>query len=121
MRVLYCLFLVLASGQLAAADQPWSVEGKFATVERLEFTITNTLDIDRENIRGWNPHFTYANIDSFAITIPRDSGFEFLLASAWSEGAVYNTPESFTAYIRKTALEYNNPLQIRFAGKQEKE
>ena len=58
---------------------------------------------------------------SFAITAPKDNSFEYLLSSAWSEGAVYNNPEDFTAYIRKTAQEYNNPLQIRFSGKQEKE
>jgi hypothetical protein len=58
---------------------------------------------------------------TFAITAPGDNSYEFLLSSAWSEGAVYNTPEEFTAYIRKTALEYNNPLLIRFTGKQEKE
>ena len=45
----------------------------------------------------------------------------FLLPLACREGAVYNNPEDFTAYICKTALEYNTPLRIHFAGKQVKE
>jgi hypothetical protein len=43
-----------------------------------------------------------------------------MLASAWSEGAVYNNKEDFTEYIRKTHQEYNNPLKVQFAGTDEK-
>jgi hypothetical protein len=50
------------------------------------------------------------------------SRFPFVLLSlASGESAVYINPEDFTAYICKTALEYNTPLRIHFAGKQEKE
>ena len=49
MRSLCFLVLILASGQLAAEESPWYTQGKFEPVERLEFTIVNTLDIDREN------------------------------------------------------------------------
>jgi len=58
---------------------------------------------------------------AFRIMAPVENSFEFMLSSAWSDGAVYNNPKDFTDYIRKTALEYNNPLQVRFAGKQDKE
>ena len=50
MRTLSCLVLILASGHLAAAEHPWYTQGKFEPVERLEFTISNTLDFDRENV-----------------------------------------------------------------------
>ena len=50
--------------------------------------------------------------------VPRHESFEYLLASAWSEGAVYNNFEEFTGYIRKTQQEYNHPLQVRFEGLQ---
>ena len=74
---------------------------------------------------GYKPEYRFVESNNgnhtFAITAPRDNTFEFLLSSAWSDGAVYNNPKDFTDYIRKTALEYNNPLQIRFNGKQEKE
>jgi hypothetical protein len=51
---------------------------------------------------------------------PYHHTYEFLLASAWSEGAVYNNKEDFTAYIKKTQREYNHPLQVEFVNIQEK-
>ena len=58
---------------------------------------------------------------TFRITAPRDNSFEFMLSSAWSEGAVYNNAKDFTDYIKKTALEYNDPVQARFVQEQRKE
>ena len=52
---------------------------------------------------------------------PEGHSFEFLLSSAWSEGAVYNNAKDFSNYIIKTALEYNDPVQASFVRKQEKE
>jgi len=50
---------------------------------------------------------------TFKVT-PINSCFEFLLSSAWSEGAVYNNQKDFTEYIRKTEKEFNHPLQVEF-------
>ncbi|MGD9264815.1 MAG: DUF4861 family protein [Lysobacterales bacterium] len=58
---------------------------------------------------------------TFRINAPMDNSFEYLLSSAWSEGAVYSNPRDFTDYIMRTSLEYNNPLKVQFAGKQAKE
>ncbi len=57
---------------------------------------------------------------TFRITSPKENSFEYLLSSAWSEGAVYNNSALFSDYIRKTATEYNNPLQTHFVIIQEK-
>lgn len=51
---------------------------------------------------------------------PQKNSYEFLLASAWSEGAVYNNSKDFTDYIRKTVREYNNPLRVQFVRTSEK-
>jgi hypothetical protein len=51
---------------------------------------------------------------TFKIPVTADRTFEYLIAGAWSEGAVYNTPESFRQYVRKTAVEYNNPVVVSF-------
>ena len=51
---------------------------------------------------------------------PINNTYEYLLASAWSEGAVYNNKETFTAYVQKTAREYNHPLQTQFVTIQDK-
>ena len=57
----------------------------------------------------------------FRITAPKDNSFEFMVSSAWSEGAVYNNTKDFTDYIRKTSLEYRSPVQTRFIRIREKE
>ena len=46
--------------------------------------------------------------------------YEYLIAGAWNEGVVYNTPELFKVYVRKTALEYNNPVQTTFGVLEQK-
>jgi len=73
----------------------------------------------------YEPEYQYVSSNSgnhtFRINTPKGNSFEYLLSSAWSEGAVYNNPQDFTDYINKTSLEYNNPLKIRFVGKQVKE
>ena len=52
---------------------------------------------------------------------PKQNRFEYLLSSAWSEGAVYNNKEDFTEYIRKTEKEFNNQLQVNYVGSNELE
>ena len=58
---------------------------------------------------------------SFRIAAPIDQSFEFMLSSAWSEGAVYNNKKAFSDYIRKTSMEYNSPVQSNFIQIQKKE
>jgi hypothetical protein len=66
-------------------------------------------------------HFTSTHGGNHTFKVsPHHNTYEFMLASGWSEGAVYNNKEDFTEYIRKTHLEYNNPLKVQFAGSDEK-
>ncbi len=51
---------------------------------------------------------------TFRIPVTKDHTYEYLIAGAWSEGAVYNTPASFIAYVRMTAAEYNAPPLVQF-------
>jgi hypothetical protein len=57
---------------------------------------------------------------TFKLTPVEDNTFEFLLSSAWSEGAVYNNEKDFSDYIRKTKREYESPVQARFVQIQDK-
>ncbi|RPH37744.1 DUF4861 domain-containing protein [bacterium] len=57
---------------------------------------------------------------AFSIPVTGDLAFEYLIAGAWSEGAVYNSKESFISYVRKTALEYNNPVTVQFGALEQK-
>jgi hypothetical protein len=57
---------------------------------------------------------------TFRITAAKDNSFEYLLSSAWSEGAVYNNRKDFAEYIRKTKLEYESPVAARFVQKQDR-
>ncbi len=66
----------------------------------------------------YNPEYcrihSFSGNHTFKIPVTKDRSFEYLIAGAWSEGVVYNTPELFTEYVRKTALEYNHPPSVKF-------
>lgn len=57
---------------------------------------------------------------TFKLVTAEDNTFEYLLSSAWSEGAVYNNEQDFSDYIRRTKLEYDSPVQTRFVQIQDK-
>ena len=57
---------------------------------------------------------------TFRITAAQNNIFEFLLSSAWSEGAVYNNKTDFSDYIGKTKLEYESPVAAGFVRIQDK-
>lgn len=57
---------------------------------------------------------SFGNNHTFRIPVTGDGMFEYMIAGAWSEGAVYNTAESFKAYVRKSALEYNSPVRTAY-------
>jgi len=109
--------LIISSGPEAIRD-PENIDDREA--QRVEF-IGSALIVKDEYAPEYRFIEDHAGNHAFAITAPDGHSFEFMLASAWSEGAVYNNPAGFTDYIRETALQYNTPLQIRFVGKQEKE
>jgi hypothetical protein len=69
---------------------------------------------DYQRINGLGGNHT------FRIPVTKDLTYEYLIAGAWSEGVVYNTPEAFYAYVRKTAREYNNPVQVRCGALEKK-
>ena len=62
---------------------------------------------------------TFLENHVFRVAASANNTFEFLLSSAWSEGAVYDNREDFSDYIRKTSLEYNNPVESEFISLQE--
>ena len=57
---------------------------------------------------------------TFRIPVTDDLSYEYLIFAAWSEGAVYNTPEKFKEYVIKTAREYENPVEVEFMGVERK-
>jgi len=56
----------------------------------------------------------------FRIINPRNASFEYLISGAWSEGAVLNTPENFTTYMRAVVREYNEPVVIVYGSLERK-
>ncbi len=73
---------------------------------------------------GYKPEYQFVEDHrgnhTFRINDPKGNSFEFLVSSAWSEGAVYNNREDFSDYIRKTSLEYNNPVLAKIVQIQDK-
>jgi hypothetical protein len=51
---------------------------------------------------------------TFKVTPNPDGSFEYMIAGAWSEGAVLQTYEAFERYVRTTAREYASPVRSRF-------
>ncbi len=72
----------------------------------------------------YNPEYLYVDAFSgnhtFKVPANEDRTYEYMIAGAWNEGAVYNTPESFEAYVVKSAKEWNNPIKARFKALEEK-
>ena len=114
--------LVLEDGLIVSAGpeeirDPNTVDDREA--QQVEFI--GTALIVREK---YEPEYRFVSSRSgnhtFRLTPTEDNVFEYLLSSAWSEGAVYNTPGDFLDYIRQTQLEYENPLAVEFVEVQEK-
>jgi len=53
---------------------------------------------------------------AFSVTPRSDGSYEYLIAGAWSEGAILRTWPEFERYVTKTAREYESPLRIRFVA-----
>ena len=58
----------------------------------------------------------YLGNHTFRVTPRADGTYEYLIAGAWSEGAVLKTWDTFQQYVVQTALEYESPLRIRFVA-----
>ena len=130
MKLLVTMMLALVALRLWAGEKPWYIQGNFEPVKRLEFTLVNTLDIDRQAQQvefigtalvvkaEYKPEYQFVSSNHgnhiFRIGRPRGNTFEYLLSSAWSEGEVYNNPKDFTDYILRTRLEYESPVRARF-------
>ena len=73
----------------------------------------------------YNPEYqfvpSHGENHTFKVSPDRNHSFEYMLSSAWSEGAVFNNKIDFTEYIRKSAREFNNPLIVRLADIEEKQ
>jgi hypothetical protein len=63
----------------------------------------------------YNPQYQFIKSfngnHSFRIPTNESLTYEYMLAAAWSEGPVYNSPKSFKEYVIKSALEFNNPVE----------
>jgi hypothetical protein len=51
---------------------------------------------------------------TFKVTPDSKNQFEYMIFAGWSEGAVYNNQKDFEAYVKKTALEFNEPIDIEY-------
>ena len=58
---------------------------------------------------------------TFCIPRTDDLTYEYMITAAWSKGPVGNTPELFEEYVKRTALEYNNPVVVEALDLQKKQ
>jgi len=108
---------VIISGGPEAIRDPDNIDDR----EEYKVDFVGTALIVREK---YDPEYQFVSSHSgnhtFRLTAAQDDTFEYLLSSAWSEGAVYNNKKDFSDYIRKTKLEYESPVQARFVQIQDK-
>ncbi len=68
----------------------------------------------------YDPSYQYVDDRSgnhaLKINNPINNGFEYMIFSAWSEGAVLNNYEDLASYVRKTKKEFNSPVRSQFSG-----
>lgn len=109
--------IIISSGPEAIKD-PENIDDR--KEHKVEFIGTALIVKD-----SYKPEYQYVSDHkgnhTFRIGAAKDNSFEFMLSSAWSEGAVYNNKQDFTDYIRKTSMEYNSPVQSDFIQIQKKE
>jgi hypothetical protein len=72
----------------------------------------------------YDPEYQFVSSRSgnhtFRLVLAQDNTFEYMLSSAWSEGAVYNNEKDFSDYVRGTKLEYESPVRAGFVEIQDK-
>jgi len=70
----------------------------------------------------YSPEYQYVDRargqHTFRLNASPNHAFEYMLFAAWSEGAVHNTPQDFEKYVKQSALEFNHPVEIAFAGQE---
>lgn len=54
----------------------------------------------------------YQGNHAFRIPVTPDHSYEYMIAAAWSEGAVLNTRDGFRDYVLASAREYNSPVRL---------
>jgi Domain of unknown function (DUF4861) len=62
----------------------------------------------------------YGGNHTLRVTPDAENRYEYMIFAAWSEGAVYTNQEDFEAYVKTTALEFNNPAVIDFIALEKK-
>jgi hypothetical protein len=70
----------------------------------------NILCIDTPRVRA---HAGTPNNHVMRIPLTPDRTYEYMIAGAWSQGAVNKTAEEFKQYMITAALEYNNPPSLK--------
>jgi len=73
----------------------------------------------------YNPQYQYIKDNegnhAFRVVPDENKSYEYMLIAGWSDGAVYNTKESFDSYAQKCALEYNNPVNASLVKTEQKQ
>jgi len=108
---------VIISGGPESIRDPENIDDR----EEYEVDFVGTALIVKDD---YKPYYQFVSSHNgnhtFKLTTAEDNTFEYLLSSAWSEGAVYNNEKDFSNYIRKTKLEYESPVQAGFVQIQDK-
>ncbi|MHB9027543.1 MAG: DUF4861 family protein [Candidatus Latescibacterota bacterium] len=84
-------------------------KGLIVDFEGLALVVKDSYKPEYRNIKSKS----FGNNHVFRIPVNPDRSFEYLIAGAWSQGAVNKTPGEFKEYMITVAQEYNNPPVVR--------
>ncbi len=97
--------------------------GPEAVIDPDDGTISTDIDLISSALvvrRDFSPEYRFVpglkGNHVFAIAPRADRSFEYMIAGAWSEGAILKTWPEFEEYVRRTAREYESPLRVRFVA-----
>jgi hypothetical protein len=101
--------------------------GPEAVIDPDDGTISSDIDMIANAIvvkDEYRPQYQYVpdwqGNHAFRVSPRADGSYEYLIAAAWSEGAILNTYDAFEAYVLSVAREYQRPIVVRLVGTEER-
>lgn len=106
--------LVISSGQNVNPYPPMTFAGSSIVAYRdfkVDFEAIAMVVKDKYSPK-YRDVAAFTGNHAFSLPVTPDMKYEYMIAGAWSEGKVNNTPDAFKQYVINEAKLYNNPVQL---------
>lgn len=103
------LGVMRSGGTLISPGENITIGGNEITFEALALVVKDEYQPEYQSVKAFGGNHTYR------IPVTGDRSYEYLVASAWSEGLEHTDARLFRHYVLKEAQEFNNPLVLESA------